>query len=45
VRIAVIGGGYVGLVSGVVDLRNVYGLEAMTQAGFYYVGVGRRGAA
>jgi UDPglucose 6-dehydrogenase len=29
----------------VVDLRNVYEPEAMTQAGFYYVGVGRRGAA
>jgi UDPglucose 6-dehydrogenase len=26
----------------VVDLRNVYEPEAMTQAGFYYVGVGRR---
>jgi len=29
----------------VVDLRNVYEPEAMTEAGFNYVGVGRRGAA
>jgi UDPglucose 6-dehydrogenase len=29
----------------VVDLRNVFEPQAMTQAGFHYVGVGRRGAA